>query len=239
MDERFKNPNYQDKKLSPKKSLYVNTGFSQLTAEEQSIAKEYEKLFDELNEGLPSYYQLENYALPTRQKTYMEQTTPLQDLSKWDRFKGILANPIMRFIREFVSNKDYDRDSEYAALEQYDLSSGEMAPRRLFKNRNMDIADQSLNLNRLLLEFAAHSSATKNLIDIIPQTAFFKEIDKKTEFLIELFPIMKRKDAETLASITTEKEIKKTSTWDIIADVLIVVYILLMFFNLILNFLGL
>jgi hypothetical protein len=36
----------------------------------------------------------------------------------------------------------------------------------------------------------------------------------------------------------TEKEIKKTSTWDIIADVLIVVYILLMFFNLILNFLG-
>jgi len=181
IDERFKNPNYQDKKLSPKKSLYVNTGFSQLTAEEQSIAKEYEKIFDELNEGLPSYYQLENYALPTRQKTYMEQTTPLQDLSKWDRFKGILANPIMRFIREFVSNKDYDRDSEYAALEQYDLSSGEMAPRRLFKNRNMDIADQSLNLNRLLLEFAAHSSATKNLIDIIPQTAFFKEIDKKTE----------------------------------------------------------
>jgi hypothetical protein len=33
----------------------------------------------------------------------------------------------------------------------------------------------------------------------------------------------------------TEKEIKKTSTWDIIADVLIVVFILLMFFYLILS----
>ena len=36
----------------------------------------------------------------------------------------------------------------------------------------------------------------------------------------------------------TEKETAKTSTWDIIADILIVVYILLMFFNLVLNFLG-
>lgn len=36
-----------------------------------------------------------------------------------------------------------------------------------------------------------------------------KEKNKKEEFLLELFPNMKRSDIETLASITTDKEIKK------------------------------
>lgn len=36
-----------------------------------------------------------------------------------------------------------------------------------------------------------------------------REKDKKTEFLAELFPNMKRSDLDTLAAITTEKEIKK------------------------------
>lgn len=36
-----------------------------------------------------------------------------------------------------------------------------------------------------------------------------REKDKKTEFLMELFPNMKRADVETLAAITTDKEIKK------------------------------
>jgi hypothetical protein len=41
--------------------------------------------------------------------------------------------------------------------------------------------------------------------------------DKKTEFLMELFPNMKRSDVETLATITTDKEIKefcKDLGWD-------------------------
>jgi hypothetical protein len=33
--------------------------------------------------------------------------------------------------------------------------------------------------------------------------------DKKTEFLMTLFPTMKVSDAETLAAITTDKEIKQ------------------------------
>ena len=36
-----------------------------------------------------------------------------------------------------------------------------------------------------------------------------KEKNKKEEFLAELFPTMKRADIETLATITTDKEIKK------------------------------
>ena len=36
-----------------------------------------------------------------------------------------------------------------------------------------------------------------------------KEKNKKEEFLAEIFPNMKRSDIETLAAITTDKEIKK------------------------------
>jgi hypothetical protein len=36
-----------------------------------------------------------------------------------------------------------------------------------------------------------------------------KQKDKKTEFLAELFPNMKRSDLETLSAITADKEIKK------------------------------
>lgn len=36
-----------------------------------------------------------------------------------------------------------------------------------------------------------------------------KEKDKKTEFLLDLFPNMKRADVEALAAITTERDIKK------------------------------
>jgi hypothetical protein len=36
-----------------------------------------------------------------------------------------------------------------------------------------------------------------------------KEKNKKEEFLAELFPNMKRADIETLATITTDKEIKQ------------------------------
>lgn len=170
--DQFKNPNYTGK-IAPKAGKYVNTNFALLNQEEREIVNDYQQLFDQLNKDLPDYYALQAYELPTQIKSYWERTAPIQDLTKWQRAWASLKNPIMRFFREFT---DYDTDSEFARREGLQARSGKMAPRRMFKNRNISIEDQSLNLNRLLLEFAAHSNTTKNLLDAVPTTTFFADL---------------------------------------------------------------
>lgn len=57
-----------------------------------------------------------------------------------------------------------------------------------------------------LLCMCSHPSKKKYFHEWIPLK---KEKDKKVQFLLELFPNMKISDVETLAKITTDKEIKK------------------------------
>ena len=60
----------------------------------------------------------------------------------------------------------------------------------------------------------SHESKKTHFHEWIPLK---KQKDKKTEFLANLFPNMKMADVETLASITTDKEIKeyaKDLGWD-------------------------
>ena len=61
-------------------------------------------------------------------------------------------------------------------------------------------------LQWLTLCACAHESRKTQFHEWIPLK---KQKDKKEEFLAELFPNMKRSDVETLARITTDKEIKK------------------------------
>jgi hypothetical protein len=75
-----------------------------------------------------------------------------------------------------------------------------------YYNKNWNDISKHPKLQWLTLCASAHHSKQSRFHEWIPLK---KEKNKKEEFLAELFPNMKRADVETLARITTDKEIKK------------------------------
>jgi hypothetical protein len=74
-----------------------------------------------------------------------------------------------------------------------------------FYNKDWANIAKHPKLQWLTLTMCSHESKKPQFHEWIPLK---KEKDKKVEFLAELFPNMKRADVETLATITTDKEIK-------------------------------
>ena len=75
-----------------------------------------------------------------------------------------------------------------------------------FYNKDWANIAKHPKLQWLTLTMCSHESKKPQFHEWIPLK---KEKDKKVEFLAELFPNMKRTDVETLAAITTDKEIKQ------------------------------
>ncbi len=75
-----------------------------------------------------------------------------------------------------------------------------------FYNKDWANISKHPKLQWLTLTMCSHESKKPQFHEWIPLK---KEKDKKVEFLAELFPNMKRADIETLADITTDKEIKQ------------------------------
>lgn len=83
-----------------------------------------------------------------------------------------------------------------------------------FYNKNWNDIQKHPKLVWQTLCICGHESKKTYFHEWIPLK---RSKDKKTEFLMELFPNMKRSDVETLAAITTDKEIKeyaKDLGWD-------------------------
>ena len=75
-----------------------------------------------------------------------------------------------------------------------------------YYNKNWNDIQKHPKLVWQTLCMCSHESKKTHFHEWLPLK---KEKNKKEEFLLELFPNMKRADVETLASITTEKEIKQ------------------------------
>jgi hypothetical protein len=75
-----------------------------------------------------------------------------------------------------------------------------------FYNKNWAEISKHPKLQWQTLCLCSHESKKTQFHEWIPLK---RERDKKTEFLMTLFPNMKVSDVETLAAITTDKEIKK------------------------------
>jgi hypothetical protein len=75
-----------------------------------------------------------------------------------------------------------------------------------FYNKNWADISKHPKLQWQTLCLCSHESKKTQFHEWIPLK---RERDKKTEFLMTLFPNMKVSDVETLAAITTDKEIKK------------------------------
>jgi hypothetical protein len=73
-------------------------------------------------------------------------------------------------------------------------------------NKNWAEISKHPKLQWLTLTACSHESRKSHFHEWIPLK---KEKNKKTEFLSNLFPNMKRSDIETLAAISTDKEIKQ------------------------------
>lgn len=73
-------------------------------------------------------------------------------------------------------------------------------------NKNWNGISKHPKLQWLTLTACSHESKAKQFHEWIPLQ---REKNKKEEFLANLFPNMKRSDIATLASITTDKEIKQ------------------------------
>jgi hypothetical protein len=73
-------------------------------------------------------------------------------------------------------------------------------------NKNWFVVQKHPKLLWLILCMCSHPSKKEFFHEWIPLK---KAKDKKTELMLDLFPNMKRTDVETLATITTEKEIKQ------------------------------
>jgi hypothetical protein len=106
--------------------------------------------------------------------------------------KGDLWN-LNRYISSVKSSK---RDLQ----EHYVLTVNE------YYNKNWADISKHPKLQWLTLSMCSHESKKTQFHEWIPLK---KEKNKKEEFLAELFPNMKRADIETLATITTDKEIKQ------------------------------
>ena len=114
--------------------------------------------------------------------------------------KGDLWN-----LNRYISNvKTSNRDHQ----EHFVLTVNE------FYNKNWPAISKHPKLQWQTLCVCSHESKKTFFHEWIPLK---KEADKKVKFLAELFPDMKMSDVETLASITTDKEIKeyaKDLGWD-------------------------
>jgi hypothetical protein len=75
-----------------------------------------------------------------------------------------------------------------------------------YYNKNWNNINQHPKLQWLTLAMCSHENRKPQFHEWIPLK---KEKNKKEEFISELFPNMKRSDVETLAAITTDKEIKQ------------------------------
>ncbi len=75
-----------------------------------------------------------------------------------------------------------------------------------FYNKNWADISKHPKLQWMTLTMCSHESKKPQFHEWIPLK---KEKNKKEEFLAELFPNMKRADIETLAAITSDKEIKQ------------------------------
>ncbi len=106
--------------------------------------------------------------------------------------KGDLWN-LMRYISNVkTSNRELQ--------EHYVLTVNE------FYNKNWAEISKHPQLQWMTLCMCGHESKKTHFHEWIPLK---KATNKKEEFLLELFPNMKRADVTTLSNITTEKEIKK------------------------------
>lgn len=75
-----------------------------------------------------------------------------------------------------------------------------------FFNKNWNEVSKHPKLQWLTLTMCSHESKKPQFHEWLPLK---KEKNKKEEFLANQFPNMKRADIETLAAITTDKEIKE------------------------------
>jgi hypothetical protein len=106
--------------------------------------------------------------------------------------KGDLWN-----LNRYISNvKSSDRELQ----EHYLLTVNE------YYNKNWNEISKHPKLQWQTLCACSHETKKTYFHEWLPLK---REKDKKTEFLMTLFPNMKISDVETLAAITTEKEIKK------------------------------
>jgi hypothetical protein len=114
--------------------------------------------------------------------------------------KGDLWN-LNRFISNVKSNKREEQEFFVLAVNEY-------------YNKNWAAIQKHPKLAWQTLCLCSHPSKKKFFHEYIPLK---KEANKKEKFLAELFPNMKMSDVATLASITTDKEIKeyaKDLGWD-------------------------
>lgn len=75
-----------------------------------------------------------------------------------------------------------------------------------FYNKNWNDISKHPKLQWMTLTVCSHETKKTQFHEWLPLK---REKNKKEEFLAELFPNMKRADIETLAAITTDKEIKQ------------------------------
>lgn len=100
-------------------------------------------------------------------------------------------------LNRFISSvKSRDQDTQEHFIESVNF----------FYNKNWFVIQKHPKLLWQLLCMCSHRSKKEFFHEYIPLK---KEKDKKTEFLMELFPNMKRTDVETLAAITADKDIKQ------------------------------
>jgi len=114
--------------------------------------------------------------------------------------KGDLWN-LNRFISNVKSNKREEQEFFVLAVNEY-------------YNKNWAAIQKHPKLAWQTLCLCSHPSKKKFFHEYIPLK---KEANKKEKFLSELFPNMKMSDVATLATITTDKEIKeyaKDLGWD-------------------------
>jgi hypothetical protein len=149
--------------------------------------------------------------MPNKHIDLFKEMIPAVDMGMkelWDaateegrkEIKGDLWN-LMRYISNVkTSNRELQ--------EHYVLTVNE------FYNKNWAAISKHPKLQWQTLCMCSHESKKTHFHEWIPLK---KQKDKKTEFLANLFPNMKMADVETLASITTDKEIKeyaKDLGWD-------------------------
>lgn len=174
----FVNPDYKNAK-TPKKSIYGNSQYQNVSPERKEIINRLTKFIDTLHKDLPDFYQLENYALPTKRIGFLELTAPVRNISLIRKVWETPINPIVRFLKEtFFAN--LDRGSEYSGVEDVaskeSVLSGTLSPHRLFKDPNMTSSEQSIDLLSLLFQYSSHTITTKRLLETIPTTTFFREM---------------------------------------------------------------
>jgi hypothetical protein len=100
-------------------------------------------------------------------------------------------------LNRYISNV---KSSNIEIQEHYLFTTNE------YYNKNWNAIQKHPKLVWQTLCMCSHESKKTHFHEWLPLK---KERNKKEEFLLELFPNMKRADVETLAEITTDKEIKQ------------------------------